>query len=181
MNYLSVFTFGVLLASAALAQSEEPEVVQTVDAPASVAAEKVSPASLVKATVVLPADTIIQVTPVDEITSKGMKEGTVRTLQVASDVIQDGTVVIPRGAPIKATVAWRTGKGIMGKSAKFELRFDSVLVNGKLYALKGQHRQEGKGNTVGALLGSALITGRSAVMTSGQIVNAFTAEAIPVT
>jgi hypothetical protein len=83
--------------------------------------------------------------------------------------------------PVKATVTWRTGKGIGGKSAKFEITFNTVTVAGKPYALKGKHRQEGKGNTVGALLGSILISGRSAVMESGQVVNAFTAEAIPST
>lgn len=129
--------------------------------------------------IMLPANTIISVTPVEEITSKEMKEGDVRMLQVATDVLHDGVVVIPRGAPVQATVTWRTGKGIVGKSAKFELRFDKVTVGGKDYALKGTHRQEGRGNTVGALLGSMLITGRSAIMLSGQVVNAFTAEAIP--
>lgn len=131
------------------------------------------------AAVLLPANTIIAVTPVQEITSKEMKEGETRMLQVATDVSHNGVVVIPRGAPVQATVTWRTGKGIVGKSAKFELRFDKVTVGGKDYALKGTHRQEGRGNTVGALLGSMIITGRSAVMPSGQVVNAFTAEAIP--
>jgi hypothetical protein len=50
------------------------------------------------ATIVLPADTIIHVTPVEEITSKKMKEGETRSLQVASDVVQDGKVIIPRGS-----------------------------------------------------------------------------------
>lgn len=40
------------------------------------------------------------------------------------------------------------------------------------------HRQEGRGNSAGALLGAAIITGKSAVMYPGQIVNAFTAEPI---
>ncbi|HEY1124749.1 MAG TPA: hypothetical protein VGE65_03885 [Sphingobium sp.] len=142
---------------------------------------KVSSFFIAQTTVVLPADTMITVTPVDDISSKGMKEGDVRTLQVASDVTQNGVVVIPRGSQVKGTITWRTGKGIVGKSAKFEITFNTVLVSGKQYALKGKHRQEGKGNTVGALLGSAIITGKSAVITSGQVLNAFTAEAIPTT
>lgn len=129
--------------------------------------------------VVLPQDTLIQVTPVEEITSKHMHEGDAQMLQTAADVAQDGVVVIPRGSSVKATVTWRTGKGIVGKSAKFELTFNSVTVRGKEYALKGKHRQEGRGNTVGALLGSAIITGHSAVIVSGQILTAFTAQPIP--
>jgi uncharacterized Zn-binding protein involved in type VI secretion len=131
-------------------------------------------------TAVLPANTMIPITPVQEITSIKMKEGDTYTLQTASDVTEKGVVVIPRGAPVNCTITWRTGKGIGGKSAKFDLTFNNVMVGGKPYALKGKHRQEGKGNTVAALLGSMIISGHSAVMTSGQIVNAFTADPIPV-
>lgn len=146
-------------------------------------------ASLLCATVVtaqtlpttLPADTVVQVVPVNDITSMHMKEGDVQRLQVATDVVENGVVVIPRGSPVRATVTWRTGKGIGGKSAKFDLTFNAVSVRGHEYALKGKHRQEGKGNTMAALLGSMVISGHSAVMESGQMANAFTAEPIPVT
>ncbi len=138
-----------------------------------------SPASA-QTPVALPADTVIQVVPVEDITSIHMKEGDQERLQVASDVVQNGVVVIPRGSTVAATVTWRTGKGVGGKSAKFDLTFNTVSVNGRQYALKGKHRQEGKGNTVAALLGSMVISGHSAVMESGQMVNAFTAEPIPV-
>jgi hypothetical protein len=40
------------------------------------------------------------------------------------------------------------------------------------------HRQEGKGNTVAAVLATWIVSGRSAVMLPGQLVNAFTAEPI---
>ncbi len=128
---------------------------------------------------VLPPDTLIQVTPVEEITSMHMHEGDKEQLQIAADITQDGVVIIPRGSPVTAAVTWRTGKGIVGKSAKFELTFETVSVKGHAYKLKGKHRQEGRGNTLGALLGSTIITGHSAVMLSGQVVNAFTAEPIP--
>ncbi len=128
---------------------------------------------------VLPVDTVIQIAPVEAITSMHMHEGDTQRLQVVADVVQNGVVIVPRGAAVKATVTWRTGKGIVGKSAKFELSFNSVSVNGRDFALKGKHRQEGRGNTLAALLGSTLITGHSAVMESGQVVTAFTAEPIP--
>ncbi|PJG48319.1 hypothetical protein CAF53_08760 [Sphingobium sp. LB126] len=118
-------------------------------------------------------------TPIEEITSKEMKVGQVRNFIVVNDVVEDGAVVIRRGAPVKATVSWRTGKGIVGKSAKFELTFDSVRAGGRDWRLRGSVRQEGRGNTTGALLGAAIITGRSAVITPGQLINVFTAEEIP--
>lgn len=129
--------------------------------------------------IVLPADTVLQVTPVEDISSKRMNVGDVVKLQTAADSVENGVVIIPRGSPVKATVTWRTGRGIGGKSAKFDLTFNTVTVRGHEYALKGKHRQEGKGNTMAALLGSMLISGHSAVMESGQMVNAFTAEPIP--
>jgi len=55
-----------------------------------------------------------------------------------------------------------------------------VRVNGRDYALRGMHRQEGRGNTAGALLGAAIITGKSATMIPGQLVNVFTSETIGV-
>lgn len=192
----TLVAIAALLSPAALVAQSAPVVVnpalapigtQPVQQPAQPAVPAVAPVAApapvapvaVPVRIVLPANTMITVTPVDEITSKGMKEGDHRTLQVVNDVLHDGTVVIPRGATVRALVSWRTGKGIVGKSAKFELTFQSVLVNGVEYALKGKHRQEGKGNTVGALLGSMIITGRSAVIVSGQQLTAFTAEDIP--
>ncbi|GLJ00006.1 hypothetical protein [Sphingobium sp. BS19] len=126
----------------------------------------------------LPANTMIVVTPVSEITSIKMKEGDAAAFQVVNDVVEKGTVIIPRGTPVKGTITWRTGKGIGGKSAKFEVTFNSVNVAGRDWALRGSHRQEGRGNTMAALLGSMIISGKSAVMTSGQLVNCFTAEPI---
>lgn len=128
---------------------------------------------------VIPVNTMVVVTPVREISSQDMREGTTREFIVAEDIVENGYVVIPRGAQVEATVTWRTGKGIVGKSAKFELSFDWVSIDGHNWRLRGSHRQEGRGNTVGALLGAAFITGRSAVMIPGQTVNVFTNEPIP--
>ena len=136
-------------------------------------------ASSANAATVLPADTIVQLTPSEEISSKAVKQGDQVHFQVANDVSENGVVIIPRGAAVAAEVTWRTGKGIGGKSAKFEVTFRSVTVGGHAYSMKGKTRAEGKGNTVGALLGSMLITGRSATMMPGDIVNGFTAEQIP--
>ncbi len=132
------------------------------------------------AATVLPSDTLVQVAPVNDITSKGMKEGDTVALKVATDVSQNGAVVIPRGSLVGALVTWRTGKGIGGKSAKFEIEFKTVTVAGKAWALKGKYREDGKGNTVAALLGSMVLGGPSAGLREGPFVNAFTAEPISV-
>lgn len=157
---------------AAVAAAASPALAQDASAPAAMSAPQ---------TITLPINTLVQVTPANEITSKEMKEGTKREFLVVNDVEYKGVVLIPRGSPVEALVTWRTGKGIVGKSAKFELSFDWVRVNQANYKLRGVHRQEGRGNTAGALLGAAFITGKSATMVPGQIVNVFTAEPIMTT
>jgi hypothetical protein len=126
----------------------------------------------------MPAGTMLVVTPAEEISSKHVEQGQRVLFRVVQDVVEGNRVVIRRGSPVHATVTWKTGRAIVGKSGKFALRFDSVKVNGRDHALTGQVRQEGRGNTVGALLGSWVISGRSAVMMPGELVNVFTDEPV---
>lgn len=171
MKYMTMIAATLLAAGPALAQN----------APAAPPADPAPVPVRTPVTVTLPINTLVEVTPAEEITSKEMKEGTTRMFLVARDVVEKDVVVIQRGSPVTAEVTWRTGKGIVGKSAKFELTFKSVRVNGFEKLLRGVHRQEGRGNTAGALLGAAVITGKSATMIPGQIINVFTAEPITAT
>jgi len=127
----------------------------------------------------IPPSTVLTVSPAAEITSKKIEEGDKVQFNVVADVVEGGVVAIPRGTIVQGTITWKTGRAIGGKSGKFEVTFDHVTLNGRNYKLSGMHRQEGNGNSVGALLGSMVVTGRSAVMIPGQMANALTAEAIP--
>lgn len=122
---------------------------------------------------------MVQIASDTEISSKKIEVGQKFSFFVTTDVVEDGVTVIPRGAKVESTVTFKTGKAIGGKSGKFELSFDKITVSGKSYAMRGTHRQEGKGNTVAALFGSMFVSGRSAVMLPGQTVQTFTNEAIP--
>lgn len=122
---------------------------------------------------VLPAGTMISLTPLEEISSKHMKEGQRFQFLVVSDVSDNGMVVIPRGSPAVAVITMQTGRAVGGKSGKFDLTFESVTANGVTFPLSGVHRQEGKGNTLGALFGSLIISGHSAVMLPGEVASAF--------
>ena len=122
----------------------------------------------------LPAGTLVSLTPIEEITSKHLPEGAQLDFIVVNDVTDNGVLVIPRGSKATGVVTMKTGRAIGGKSGKFDVTFESVSANGLLFPLSGVHRQEGKGNTVGALFGSIWISGRSAVMLPGQVVTAFT-------
>ena len=155
-----------------------PVAAQTVE-PVKVSAQPVAvQAQPVSSVRIMPAGTLLVVTPVQMITSKKAKEGAQYQFQVVNDVVENGFVIIPRASPVTGTMTWKTGRAIGGKSGKFEITFNSVNVGGKSIALRGTHRQEGRGNTVGALLGTMIISGRSAVMDSGQMVNVFTAEPV---
>ena len=141
-----------------------------------VAPVTVAPMPLAPAGRYLPAGTQVSLTPLQEITSKHLMLGTRFQFQVVNDVVENGLVVIPRGSIATGVVSMKTGRAIGGKSGKFDITFESVTANGRVFPLSGVHHQEGKGNTVGALLGSIWISGRSAVMQQGQIVTAMIKE-----
>ncbi|WBX85294.1 hypothetical protein [Sphingosinicella microcystinivorans] len=127
----------------------------------------------------LPASTQVQITSDSEISSKAIEVGNKFNFTVVNDVVEGGAVAIPRGSKVEATVTWKTGKAVGGKSGKFELNFDKINVRGVDYPMRGTHRQEGKGNTVAAVFATWLVSGRSAVMLPGQMVTAFTDRPIP--
>jgi len=127
----------------------------------------------------VPASTTLTVTPVAEITSKRIEKGDKFQFIVVNDVVEGGIVAIQRGTNVQGLITYKTGRAIGGKSGKFEVTFDQITVKGRTYKLTGIYRQEGRGNSVGALLGSMVVTGRSAVMLPGQTATAMTAEPIP--
>lgn len=173
MKYAVVIGAAILAASPVLAQSSSQEAPAVVAVPMPVEAATVAPPAVVRT---LPAGTVVNLTPLQEITSKRIEEGETYRFQVVNDVVENGTVVIPRGSTATGLITWKTGRAIGGKSGKFDVQFQNVAVGGKEIPLMGTHRQEGRGNTVGALLGSMFISGRSAVMLPGQMVNAVTKE-----
>lgn len=135
-----------------------------------------APAMSATGPVTVRAGTMIAMTPMAEIASSKVKVGDSFQFTVVNDVVENGVVAVPRGAKALGMIKWKTGKAIGGKSGKFEIEFKQLTVNGKTIPLSGVHRQEGKGNTVGALFGSIWISGRSAIMTPGQVVNAMVSE-----
>ncbi|PZU49953.1 MAG: hypothetical protein DI568_04880 [Sphingomonas sp.] len=169
-----------MLAAASVAAAQSGYVVE-VNSGAQVAtptptATAAAPVAAVAKSGVLPASTPVKLNSLAEVSSKTVEVGDKVRFSVAEDVLEGGAVVIPRGAPATGVVSWKTGRAIGGKSGKFEVTFEEVNVNGRTVKLMGKHRQEGKGNTVGALLGSIWISGTSAVMLPGQAVSALTAE-----
>ncbi len=137
----------------------------------------------------LPSNTDIWLSADSEVTSKKMKQGDKIAFKVSRDVMMGQYVVIPRGTPAEGHVSYRTGKGVFGKSAKFEFNIDRVMLNGRDIPLAGHHRIEGRGNTgatVGAvvavgLVGGLFVTGRSATVAQGSEWKASTKEPLAIT
>lgn len=179
-----------LVLTAALAAAPFSAIAQTAapSAPAPAVAEVTAPAVVAAPELVLPANTEIAVTPNDDITSKGRKEGDTFIVSTMNDVMYNGYVVIPKGTPGQAKITWRTGKGAFGKSAKMEVSFEWLKLAGRTIALTGKHRQEGQGNTgatlgtvaVAGLIGGVFVTGKSAKIPHGMQMLARTAEPITI-
>jgi len=137
------------------------------------------PAAMAAPARVLAPSTLVSVTPLQEISSKRVAVGQKVQFSVVNDIAENGMVAIPRGSLVEGTISFKTRKAVGGKSGKFEVTFDKVSVRGHDYAMRGMHRQEGKGNTVAAVFATWIVSGRSAVMQPGQFAEAFTAEPIP--
>ncbi len=182
MKHPIIFTVTAL----GVATSTIPASAQTAQ-PAAVIAVGTAPQAETEWT--LPANTEVAVAPVSEVSSKTLKEGDSFSFTVVHDVRVKNQIVIPRGARGEGKVVWRTGKGMFGKSAKMDLGFDWVEVDGQKIPLAGKYRQEGEGNT-GATIGTVLavglvggmfVTGKSAVVPQGMQLKAFTRDPLPVT
>lgn len=177
-------TFSVSAAAQTSGEAPPPAAAEAPAAPAVVVpAVEAAPATR---SITLPPNTEIMMTVPESVTSKKMKEGDTIAVRTLFDVMYDGVIVIPKSTFGTAKVTWRTGKGVFGKSAKFEITFESLdLGNGRKLALAGKHRQEGRGNTgatvgvvaAAGLVGGLFVTGRSAEMVPGQQILARTAEA----
>ena len=159
------------LAAAAAAQTAAPEAAVQPSPLQTMAVAQAAPAARS-----LAAGTQVSLASAQELSSKHIKQGEHYKFTVVNDVVDHGVVVIPRGSIADGVVTMKTGRAIGGKSGKFDITFASVTANGVTFPLMGTHRQEGKGNTVGALLGSIWISGTSAVMLPGQIVTAMVKE-----
>lgn len=141
-------------------------------------------AAPVAKTLYLPANADVAVTPATDLTSKGIKVGHVVPIVTVFDVMVNGYIVIPKGTPGQAQVTWRKGKSSFGTSAKIDLTFQWLDLNGRKIGLTGTFRQEGVGGlnnaigawAVGTVIAGALVTGKSAKVSTGAHLIARTAD-----
>lgn len=171
-----------LLSGAAMVPVPEAVIVQVPASPVVV-----QPAPPPIATSVLPANTEVLLTPVEDAHSKKLKKGDSFAIETLADVMHRGFIVIPRGTKGQATITWRTGTGVFAKTGKMEMSIDWLeLVDGRKLPLNGKYRHEGQGNLVpmasalfvAGVAGGLLVTGKSAVIRKGDMLYARTAEGV---
>lgn len=127
----------------------------------------------------------VRVKFITEITTedKASRVGDRPRLEVAEDVTVDGVTVIPRGTPVTGELTAVRNKGMWGKSGKIEGRIINMSLNGRTVRMSGSFDDKGVTGTAGVVAAVALVpvvgffvTGTSARISSGGVVNAFIDE-----
>ncbi|WP_082594500.1 hypothetical protein [Sphingomonas sp. Root710] len=139
---------------------------------------------------VLRSGTPISLRTTSELTTKGkhLKVGDRFTLEVGEAVLLNGRVVIPIGSPAVGEVTSIRNKGMWGKSGNIETRLLYVTANDRRLRISGSVNDKGKKNGGGAIATSAIVflpagffmTGTSALIPPGTVVNAILEEDVPV-
>jgi len=138
----------------------------------------------------IPAGVKITVVTDQSVSSRTAKAGETVTGSVAHDVISDGKVVIPKGAPVKLTVSSVQASGRLSTPAKLYLRLRMVTVGGKTYTiatssagrtLGGKGKRDagfiGGGAAGGAVIGALAGGGKGAAIGAAAGAGAGTAGA----
>jgi hypothetical protein len=105
-----------------------------------------------------------------ELTSRSAAMGQMVQMRLAEDVVIDGRVAIPRGAPAMGQVEDVRTKGYLGQRGKLAIRPLYLTHGNQTIRLTGRASSTGEMKT-GAVIGIALVsgvfTGKSAVFPSG--------------
>jgi hypothetical protein len=123
----------------------------------------------------------------EELTTKEKKlrVGQRFQMEVASNVMEGGVIVIPAGTPAVGEVTEVKNKGMWGKSGYISARVLSMRIGDRQVRLTGTFDDKGTAGT-GAVVGALLVlpvagffmTGTSATIASGSAIKAFLDEDI---
>jgi len=114
--------------------------------------------------VIIPANTLVTMTNLDELNSKTIQEGDVVRFTVADDVFVGDVIAIPRGMEVNGTVTKARKSGRFGKDGKIEIMYDNVrAADGSPVALmvgdKTKDQYKRTAGAVGASAAGAVILG----------------------
>lgn len=138
----------------------------------------------------LKSGTPIRLRTLGELTTKGkhLKIGDRFNLEVADSVTLAEHVIIPVGSSAVGEITSIRNKGMWGKSGNIETRLISLTANGRTIRIAGSINDKGVKSGGGAIATSAIVflpagffmTGTSAVIPSGTLVQGMIAEDVPV-
>ena len=118
---------------------------------------------------------------VAELSTRTHRQGDRVAFAVASDVIADGRVAIPKGAPAVGEVAEHVARAYFGQSGRLEVRLLYAKVGDRIVRLDGAAQAGGDGNAgagavasavVSSLIGS-FIAGKNGVIPAGSAVTGY--------
>lgn len=123
----------------------------------------------------LRAGTPVPLTLDEAVSSKTHAQGDRVRLTLAEDVVADGRVLIPRGAPALAEIVRHRAKGGWGRAGLLELRLLHLEAGGRLVRLDGGRVEGGRDNkaaavasgVIAAAVVGAVIHGKTATLPAG--------------
>ena len=140
---------------------------------------------------VLRAGTPVTLRTLTNLTTKGkhLKVGDRFSLEVADPVTLNGQIVIPVGSNAVGEITSIRNKGMWGKSGNIETRLLYISTNERRIRISGSVADKGVKAGGGAIATSAIVflpagffmTGTSAVIPLGTVVNGIVDEDVPVT
>nr|WP_295666543.1 hypothetical protein [Sphingomonas sp.] len=125
----------------------------------------------------------------EELTTKGKKlsVGQRFNMEVAENIVVNGSVVVPAGSPAVGEITDVRNKGMWGKSGHLGARILYLTANGRQIRLSGAFDNKGTAGGIGATAVSAVVflpagffmTGTSAKIALGAPVKGFIDENVP--
>lgn len=133
----------------------------------------------------LPAGVPVIVVLDQDLSSKTSKVGDRFEVVVLYDVVDHGIVVIPQGTIGYGEVTFSTDKGGFGKGGILGIALRHLDLGGRMVALDGRYREEGRNNDGAAAatmfavgIFAAAVKGKSSIIPKGRQLKARTGEDI---
>ncbi|MGN6817178.1 MAG: hypothetical protein ACTHJR_00740 [Sphingomonas sp.] len=181
-TYLCAVAVGFAASAAALAQNSATSGADGAPRPQATVQTTGSNAPATSPSI-LPAGTPLIVAMDDGLSTESANLGDRFHVTVASDVVDRGTVVIPKGTTGYGEVTFVGRKGAFGRPGILAITLRALDLDGKQVALDGRYREEGKSHDGAATMLatgvlSAFITGKTTGIPKGRALKAHTGDDI---
>lgn len=128
----------------------------------------------------IPADTILHVELMEEISSKSIKKGAPVPLKLQENLIVNDVIVVPAGTDVEGVVTQAKKNGMFGRSGKLEFSINSVkAINGVRIPLEYLTKKEAGSDggavavaTAVSLIGGLFMKGKNVSFPAGSVFDA---------